>query len=85
MTGPVGSPYPGKYVMLGMAALFALLMGRSARAVTRIVQEERRNAVLGTTIRPDAKRNPLGNLALAVIAAILLVATLVAIWHEWPN
>jgi hypothetical protein len=85
LSGPVGSRYPGKYAMFAMAALLATVAWRSSRFALRAAREQRKNAVLGTSFKPESKKSIEANIAVAVGALCLLAGVLVAIYKAWPN
>jgi hypothetical protein len=85
LSGPVGSPYPGRYACFAGAALLVVLAWRSSRFALRSAREQRKNAVLGTTFKPDSKGSVEANVAVAVGAICLLAGLLVAIYREWPR
>jgi len=85
LQGPVGSPYPGKYVMFAFAAFFALLTWRFSRSANRARKEERDRGAFGIVLKPDPKKS-FGNAAVATIIAFFLLATaLASIYIEWPK
>lgn len=85
LQGPVGSPYPGKYVMFAFAAFSALLTWRFSRSAIRARKEERDRDASGIVLKPDPKRS-FGNAATAAIIAFFLLATaLASIYIEWPK
>ena len=85
MLGPVGSPYPGKYVMFIIAAFSAVLAWRASRSAIRASQVQRTNAELGTTERPEPKKSVGTNVVVATLAFMILVAAMAAIWMGWPQ
>jgi len=68
-----------------MAAFFAILAWRSLRSAIRVAREQRTNAIVGTSERPDRKKSVEANVAVAVVAFCLLAAVLVALYKAWPN
>ena len=85
MSGPVGSAYPGKYVMFAIAGFSATLAWRSSRLAIRAAREQRKNAVLGISFKPEPKKSMETSIFVAVVAIWLLAVALVAIWKAWPN
>lgn len=85
LSGPVGSPYPGKYVCFAGVALLTTVAWRSLRSALRALREQRINAVLGTTFKPDAKASVGANVAVAIVAVCLVAGLLVAIYKSWPG
>jgi cytochrome c-type biogenesis protein CcmH/NrfG len=83
--GPVGSPYPGKYVMFAFAALSAAICWRSFVFAARAHREQRMNAARGISNRPDAKKSMGSNGVVALVAGCLLLVALMAIYEAWPN
>jgi hypothetical protein len=83
--GPVGSPYPGKYVMFAFAAFFAAMCGRSSLYAAKMRRDERMNAARGISYKPDAKKSLIANAAVAIGAGCLLAVALTAIYEAWPN
>jgi hypothetical protein len=85
LQGPVGSPYPGKYVSFVFAAFFAVVTWRASRSAIQAGREQRTNAALGVAVKPDAKKSVGANAAVAVGAFLLLVPALAAVYTEWPH
>jgi hypothetical protein len=85
LQGPVGSPYPGKYVMFAFAAFFAALCWRSSLYATRALREQRMNVARGISYKPDAKRSVGACIAVALVAGCLMALALTAIYEAWPN
>lgn len=85
LQGPVGSPYPGKYIMFAVAALFAVVCWRSSRYAARTWREQRMNEARGVSYRPDTKKSVGANIAVALVSAVLLTWAMMAIYMAWPN
>jgi hypothetical protein len=85
LQGPVGSPYPGKYVCFAMAAFFATLAWRSSRIAVRTMRAQRKNTAQGVFFKPDAKKSVGANVAVALVATLLFTTLLAAIYVAWPN
>jgi hypothetical protein len=68
VTGPVGSPYPGTPVALGMAALSFTILIKSARSAYRRSRNATGLHEYGT------------DLMLLILASVLLAVTISAIW-----
>lgn len=85
LQGPVGSPYPGKYVCFAMAAFFATLAWRSSRIALRTMREQRKSAAQGIFFKPNAKKSVGASVAVALVATFLLATLLAAIYTTWPN
>ena len=83
--GPVGSPYPGKYICFAMAAFCATLAWCSLRVAVRTVREQRKSASEGISSKPDAKRSVGVNVLVALVATFLLATLLRTIYEAWPN
>ena len=85
LQGPVGSPYPGKYVCFAMAALCATIAWRSSRIAIQTMREQRKSAAHGIIFKPDAKKSVGANVVVALVATLLLATLLVAVYTVWPN
>lgn len=85
LQGPVGSPYPGKYVMFAFAAFLALMTWRFSRSAIRARRKQRNDAALGISVRPDPKKSGGAGVTAAVLFFLMLVAALAAIYKAWPN
>jgi len=83
--GPVGSPYPGKYVCFAMATLCATLAWRSSRIAMRTLRAQRKGTAQGIFFKPDAKNGAGANVVVALVATFLLATLLAAIYTAWPN
>ena len=84
-SGPIGSPYPGKYISLGMAAFCAVVLWRASRSLMKTVRDERRDSAQGISVKPDPKNSIGANLAVGLMVAYLLAMLLFAMYREWPN
>jgi hypothetical protein len=85
LKGPIGSPYPGKYVMFAFAAFFAMLTWRFSRSALRAKKEERDRGASGIILKPNPRKS-FGNAATAtIIALFLLVTALASIYIEWSK
>lgn len=71
LRGPVGSPYPGKYVCFAMAALFATIAWRSSRVTIRTMRKQRNGAAQGIYFKPDAKKRVGANVVVTLVALSL--------------
>ena len=85
LQGPVGSPYPGKYVMFAFVAFFAFLTWRFSRSAIKARRDQRNDAELGITVKPDPKKSVGAATVAAVVAFSLLVTALAAIYTAWPK
>ena len=83
--GPVGSPYPGKYVVLAMAVFFAVLLWRCSQSAIKIMKKERMDSDQSTFHKPDAKRNVGAVVWVGLVAAYLFVMAIYAVYKAWPN
>jgi hypothetical protein len=85
LQGPVGSPYPGKYVMFAFVAFLGFMTWRFSRSAMEARRKQRNNSEQGITEKPDPKKSVGAAIAAAVIAFSLLVTALAAIYKSWPN
>jgi hypothetical protein len=66
LQGPVGSPYPGKYVMFVFSAFFAFMTWRFSRSAINVRREQKNNAEQGISVKTYSKKT----VGAAVVAAI---------------
>jgi hypothetical protein len=83
--GPVGAPYPGKYVMYAFVAFIIWHMSYAATHAMRHGKELRDQRSQGIVLKPDAKKNPNAGIGLVLFDLVLLFAAVSAIYYKWPN
>ena len=84
LSGPVGSPYPGKYLSFEMAAICALVAWKALKSAVQIIKEKRKNAAQGITYKPDPKKDFGKVVVAAFMATFMLGFVLFSIYKYWP-